>query len=222
LGELFVVAPERVGLLPRLQYSYDRTHQLAEDVPVDGGFDESSAPDQVSLNQVAAVEWQGEGWSAGYRSNESFQDNRQPGREQADLENRAHALVVGLTPHPRLQLSFDASRERSRNFETEARYQIWRGTVTATLQVMRSSTLTLLLGATSEGDLAGSSESRNLDYDLQWSTLFKRWQDHYAKVDGQIFVRYTSRYARSVDHVFVLESLTRQQALNAGFRVTFF
>ena len=81
---------------PTLTYELSRLHQVADGLPDGGLFDSlSHVPDQVSLNQTLGVTWQGAVWRGGYGFNRSFQDNRQPGRERADLRTVVHTLNLG-------------------------------------------------------------------------------------------------------------------------------
>lgn len=207
---------------PRLGYSADRTHQYGDGIPENGGFDASSVPDQISLNQNFTADWQLSKFRAGYRLNHSFVDNRQPGRAASDLKNLVNAVSVGVQPHSKLDLTFELSSERSHNFETGARYHIYRSTFGASAQTTTRSTLSLTLGTTFEGDVGDANESRNIDLDAQWSAGFSKQKDRYRKIDVQFFIRYARRYAHSIDNVFFLENLTRLQTFNTGLRITFF
>lgn len=207
-------------LLPRIGYSYERTHQYGASIPVNGGFDESSVPDQVSENHNLTADWQVSSVRLGYRHNRSFQDNRQPGRAQADLKNVVNGVTLGTPIAAVLDVSLDLTSERSHNFETDARYQIWRGTAGFRLQTSARSSLAVSLGTTLEGDVAKANESRNLDVDAQWSAGFSR--ESRPKVDAQFFVRYAQRYARSFDNVFFSESMRKLQTMNTGLKLSFF
>jgi len=79
--------------LPALQYRTDRTHQYGDGIPANSGFSATHVPDQVSLNQAAQADWQIRKLTVGYSWNRSHQDNRQVGRESADLTVVRHALT---------------------------------------------------------------------------------------------------------------------------------
>ncbi|MEW6365306.1 MAG: hypothetical protein AB1714_11810 [Acidobacteriota bacterium] len=222
LPAVFSVSGLRGQLFPRVGYSYDRTHQYGASMPTGGDFDPSSVPDQVSTNQILTADWQLANWRFGYRLNQSFQDNRQIGRAGSDLKNRVNSMTLGVTPHKKLDVSFDLSSERSLNYETGARYQIWRSTAALSLQTTLRSMLTLTIGTTFEGDVAKSNDSRNIDLDAQWAAGFSKQKDRFRKFDTQFFIRYAQRYASSYDHVFITENLTRLQTVNAGLKITFF
>lgn len=69
-----------------LTLSYDRIHQFGRGLPVNGQFDPSHVPDQVSRNAAGGLEWQGSDWRVGLQRNWTHQNNRQPGRVNADFE----------------------------------------------------------------------------------------------------------------------------------------
>ena len=116
----------------------------------------------------------------------------------------------------------DLSSERARNHATEARYEILRGTLAVTIKTSRRSVLALSGGTTSEGDVAGSCRSRNLDADAQWSTGFGAKEPGRLGLEGQLFIRYALRTASSYDTVFLLDSENQVQSVNGGVRITLF
>ena len=120
--------------LPTLTYSVDTTHQFGDSLPIGGGFNESHVPDQFSSNQLIGVEWQQALWQASYQWGRSNQDNRQPGRETADLKNFTNLVTIGVSPGGQVNLtgemSFDSAvnRQQVRTDRTRrfALYGDWR------------------------------------------------------------------------------------------------
>jgi hypothetical protein len=224
LGSLFGNRAQPSRWLPRISYSMDEFHQFAPTVPVGGGFEgnASTIPDQVSRNQNARADWQLEKWRFGYRFNRSFQDNRQPGRERADLINFMNGFSLGFNPTSRMDLNLEASFENAINRETNGRdHTLTLGPV-INWRVTESMALAIMLSGTSAGDVAGINRSRNANLDLQWSYRFSLERSRYRRVHGNFFVRYASRYASNFDSVFGLNSLTRLNTLNTGLSFTFF
>ena len=83
--------------LPVVSYDLVQTTQAGEEVPANGEFSATHVPDQRSANHSVAVQWQRNGWSAGYRLNLTQQDNRQPGREKADFAASLHNVTLAIT-----------------------------------------------------------------------------------------------------------------------------
>jgi hypothetical protein len=209
--------------LPRLSYGFDRTHQYGTGLPINSGFNSASQiPDQLSANQTAMAEWQAKQLRFGYRFNHSLQDNRQLGRERADLRNLINGFTVGLTPSNALDLSLDLSLESAKNLETSRTDRTHRLGTNLNWRMSAKTALAAMVSTMFAGDLAQTSKSRNLELDLQWSYRFSVERSRYRKVQGQFFIRYANRYARLFDNTFDLRNRTRLQTLNTGLSFTFF
>lgn len=220
--------------LPRLTYSFDRTHQFAKTLPSNADFQLEQLPNQLSTNHNFASEWQAGKWRLGYHVDDSFQANRSDREGMpvlSTLRNIAHGFSLGLNPTTSLDLGFDLSRENLQSRDSNAdkdkerndralRYGInlnWRITKNSALAINLSDTLGRSLGA-----LSLISNSRNTGYNVQWSYGFGREKSALQKVKGQFYIRYANQYARSLDHLFGINSLTRSQMVNVGLSVTLF
>ncbi len=208
---------------PRLSYAFDRMHQFADGLPINSGFTSASqVPDQVSTNQNFMSEWQSQKWRFGYRFNRSFQDNRQAGRELADLRNLINGFTFELNPASSIDLGVDLSAESSLNKEAARTDRTYRIGPNVTWRMTNQATLAATVSGIFSGDLAQTSKSRNAELDLQWSYRFGVDRGGRRKVQGQFFIRYANRYARSLDNVFGFRNLTKLQTLNTGLSFTFF
>jgi hypothetical protein len=105
--------------LPNVSYALDRIHQFGQGVPPDSGFQPSHVPDQFSTNQTLGVDSQAGRWRVAYRLNRSFQDNRQAGRLQADLQNLTHHVALDLTLDPGLDMGVEFGFEGADNREVQ-------------------------------------------------------------------------------------------------------
>ena len=109
-------------ILPNLGYSYNYVHQFGAGVPPEGGFNESHVPDQKNYVYQFSTAWQKSSWSFSYRFQNSFQDNRQPGRENNDFIRNNHVVAFRIAPVRQLDLgtnlNFDLNKNRAIN-ETE-------------------------------------------------------------------------------------------------------
>ncbi len=223
LGSLFGDQASPSPWLPRVSYNFDRTHQFGKALPVNGGFDSASQiPDQISTNQSLLAEWQFEKWRFGYRINHSFQNNRQPGRELADLKNFIHGFTFGVTPVPAFDLSFDLGRESADNREQNRTDNTLRIGSTINWRMTQKTALAATVSTTLAGDVADTSRSRNAELDLQWSYRFDMEKSRFRKISGQFFIRYANRYARMRDRLLGFSNLTKIQTLNTGISFTFF
>jgi hypothetical protein len=182
----------------------------------------SQVPDQVSTSQSFNAEWAWSRWRLGYRLNHSFQDNRQPGRERADLRNLTSGFTLGINPHNALDLNFDLNAESAQNRELNRTDRTLRFGVNTNWRLTPNTTLNATISTTGAGDLGRITRSRNAEFDLQWSYRFGFGENGWKKVQGQFFVRYANRYARFRDQAFGVSNLTKLQTLNTGLNFTFF
>ncbi|MFN0084391.1 MAG: hypothetical protein ACKVX9_03295 [Blastocatellia bacterium] len=209
--------------LPRLAYNFNRVHQRGRAFPLNAGFDSNSqVPDQISTNHDFSSEWQFQAWRLTYRFNQSLQDNRQPGRAAADLRNRINGLILGLTPHAAFDLNFDLNVESARNFEMRRIDRTLRAGINTNWRLTPRMTINAIVSNTLAGDLARTTRNRNTEFDLQWSYQFTRGEAGWRKMQGQFFLRYADRYARTRDFAFGLDNLTRLKTLNSGINFVFF
>jgi hypothetical protein len=211
--------------LPHLSFGFDRTHQRAAFVPVNGDFSSpSQIPNQVSTSQSFAAEWQlPSSLRLGYRFNYSFQDNRQLTSERADLLDETNAVTVGLNPSKALDLNFDVGTERASNFAQNAINTTLRVGTGLTWRMTGRMVWALNASTTGAGDRFGVSHRRDADFDVQYSWRFltsekTRWK----KVQGQFFIRYANRYGLARDRLFGFNTLTKFQVFNAGLNFNFF
>lgn len=210
--------------LPRLGYSFDRVHALGDAIPVNGGFelDPSTVPDFVGANQTFSADWQVKKFTWGYNVNRSFQDNRQKGRERADLGVLVNTGRVGIAATSRLNFNIDLSAESSENIEGSRVDRTYRLGPGVTWQVTRQMGLSANLANTIGGDAAKTSHSRNTEFDASWTYRFERGREGLRKVAGQFFIRYANHYSRALDRLLVTDSLRKNQTLTANLGITFF
>ncbi len=210
--------------LPRLGLNYDRVYQFGASIPVNGGFevDPSTVPNQLSINRSFTAEWQFTKYRVAYRFNRSSQDNRQSGREIADLYNTVNGFTFGFNPNQRVDLSVDINSERASNKENLRTDQIWRFGFNANLQVTKNNSLSATLSTLNAFDLGQISDNFTNEFNVQWSWRFLAGKTQFRKVQGQFFIRYASFFARAIDRNVDINNLTKSQTLNAGMNFTFF
>jgi hypothetical protein len=224
--------PQRAAWLPRVSYTFDRTHQFGAFIPTNSGFNPSGnqVPDQIGTNQGAVAEWQSGRFRYGYRFNHSAQNNFGGNREAAKLNNIVHGGTFGLSLAS-LDVNLDVNAESLNSLDNNAnkdrdrtdrttRFAMnlnWRMTRSAVLAVNLSNT-----SLSSFGDLSLRNDGRNTEFDVQWSWRFGIERSRMKKVQGQFFVRYANRYARSTSELYLFNNVLKSQTLNTGLSFTFF
>lgn len=175
---------------PQLSYQRQRTHQRGEGVPTNGDFSAGHVPDQVSVSQSGSLTWNRQATQFGYRWSQSFQDNRQTGRERSDFRAIVHGLSLGVSASQVITLHVDASVERQKLFETGVtqrlerlggglRWQPWRATELAT-------NLTQSWGL----DPSVDQRTRNTEFQIEASQGFDLYRRTEAGKQARLFVRF--------------------------------
>ena len=188
LGSL--LGPKLLIWIPMVTYGLARIHQFGAGVPASGGFTPTQVPDQVSTNHLLGLQWQGPRWRAMYQLNRSFQDNRQPGRERADLLNQTHNVSLGLTPLRSLDLAVDGALERAGNKELAQHMTTWRVGPLVTWRFTPASAVIAGLSHTHTGDVPRTSELSNTDVRLELSQRLNFFRGPSGPSPAQLFVRY--------------------------------
>lgn len=200
--------------LPQVSFAYDNTHQFGTNMPVD--FTETNVPDQVSELYTAGANWQATKVNAGYQFSRSFQDNRQLGRENADLLNYTNAFSFGVTPHPAFNAGVDFNLERAENKESDRVDKLRRYGFRIGWNTTSTSTLSVFLSQSHGEDDAQTSENDNFQSDVQWSLRI----DLHKHIQTQFFVRYSNSDSSSRDRVFSFNQDLESWSINTGINIT--
>ncbi len=222
----FFTPSKPVRWLPQISYNYDHVHNFGLFLPVDGDFrDLSQVPDQDSFNHVFNANWHlTDKFSIGYRYNRAFQDNKQPGRETADFQSAVNALSFGIKPLGSLDLNFDLSAERQKNFEQPRIDRLFRfgSQVNWRVPHLKNLTLNANFSASLAGDAANTTDSRNAEFDVQTAYRFEFGKEKFKKMQMQMFIRYANRYGDVRDRLFFVHNFNKTQTFNAGLTFNFF
>ena len=185
---LFGLAPRT--WLPLATFAWEGTSQSGDIVPVNGDFAATHVPDQYNRLRTASLSWSPQRMSLAYRWNESLQDNRQAGRERADIRARVHSVSISLNGIPRLTPALEGSVERMDMLETAQQQRTSR--VGAMLQAQLTRTLALSGSFAHAWSFDPFSErrTRNLEMQSELSQGFTLFRATDSGTQGRIFVRY--------------------------------
>jgi hypothetical protein len=222
----FFTGEKSIKWLPTVSYTFDVTHQFGAFLPTAGLFtDLSQVPDQKSYNQAFNAQWAiSDNLNIGYVHTRAFQNNRQPGRENADLASASNGITVSYKPFNSLGLDFDFARERQKSFEQQRTDRTFRLGTRANWQTpfLKNSTFSGGFSFTLAGDTGHLNDTRNGEFDAQWAYGFSFGEKKFKKVSGQFFIRYANRYGDSIDRENFFNSLNKAQTFNAGLTFNIF
>jgi hypothetical protein len=203
---------------PSLRYRIDRTHQFGAAVPAAGGFDPSHVPDQLSDNQTFGADWRWSRVAVGYQFGRAFQDNRQPGRENADLRTLSNGVTVSFTPVRRISLGANVSLVTAENLERDETDRTNRYSANATWQPLAASALALQFSNTQrENDGRGSTRD-DRSFSAQWSSPVPGM----ARFGGKWHVRYSATINAARDPTLNLDTRREDWSLDSGLSFRFF
>ncbi len=205
---------------PTVSYALNRTSQVGEGIPPDGGFASvSQVPDQTSTAQTVQVDWTGGRWRTGYSLNRSVQDNRQPGRETSDFITSAHQAMLGVTPARALDITVTLNREQSANVEFGEDSATTRVGTTVNWRLGRHDALDALMNRTLLPDV-GAGAGRTTDMSVQLSHTFELAGTRAARPRLQCFGRWT--WLSSGSFLPGFAATRRNWAVNLGATLTVF
>ncbi len=205
---------------PNLSLSYRQTHQYGLGVPVDAGFSPSHVPDQFSKSSNASLDWQGARWRVGYRWSALDQDNRQPGRENADFLNRSHALSLGLSPAGSLDLGFEVALEEAESVERQSVDDTVRLSANARWQVGKGHSFDCTVSKTNVDNDETGSEREDLSGDATWSWRLDLGRIASRPLGGRFFLRYANRQSFFFDPLFDLLDDRMLWTVTTGFNLS--
>lgn len=208
--------------IPALNATVMHVHQFGAYIPEGGGFSASHVPDQISLGGQGAIEWRLPKYRFGYRASISRQDNRQPGRELADLRGDAGTFFVGFAPTDRFDVSLESSIEHQRNLELNQRDRVRRNGATLSWRIWRdvalSANYSWLFGRNAEW----TNERDSTEGFVDLSTGFTIWPSAPQRNRSRIFLRYSTRDASTFDRVFDINSANEGWSITSGVNLSVF
>ncbi len=206
--------------LPQIfSYNVQHVHQYGDNFPID--FDpDSHVPDQVNIIHNAQLSWQLGKYGIGYTLSLSDQDNRQPGRDEADFNDINHGVNFSL-PFTQnfiasLALGVVSAIDREQNLK---RFNDSFG-VNIDWRVNKNISLTSDYSIIRGGDSKDFSENDNTSFQAQLSYQFELAMFGNQKLPGQLFFRYALNDNYSIDNQFQFESEGRNQSINGGFNLS--
>jgi hypothetical protein len=176
--------------LPLATFRWEGTIQAGDAVPVNGDFAATHVPDQYNRLRAASLSWSPDRFQIAYRWDESLQDNRQVGRERADIRARVHGLSIALNGSPRVTPALEASVERQDIRETAQQQRTSRVGTAIQAQVTRTLAFSANLAHTWSFDPFGERRTRNVELQSELSQGFTLYRAVDGGTQGRMFLRY--------------------------------
>lgn len=203
-------------------YAYQRNHQYGINLPI--GFDDpaSQIPDQKNYLHNVSFSWSGEIWDLSYSYSRSFQDNRQPGRAEADFKNYEHGVTLGLRLSDKLHVAPGISRVRARDVENAITTKTWSPNFSFDWQFAPQWSLTGNYGYTRIKDDIDRARSSDTTAQTQVSRSFTVPGPRGRKLPGQLFLRHALQRVSATDTLLEIDNDARTWTINGGISLSLF
>ena len=209
--------------LPSVDYSYQKTHQLAINSPdsLESGFNQDShLPDQITTSHDISNSWQFETFSLSLQSSHSFQDNRQIGREESDFKNLQHSVSFNWQQNENNAWVFSFSKNRQLDLEASKIQYSESAAVSYNWQSIEGLALAISYALNKENDSLKESKSfsNTADISIIKSLTKGEWL---LPVDGSVSLRVNYNDSELIDNIFEqrnkLGTTTAQLAISLSF-----
>ncbi|MBD1846257.1 hypothetical protein H6F89_23125 [Cyanobacteria bacterium FACHB-63] len=210
------------NLLPTLTYSFQKTHQFGANIPTPelSAFDPTEIPDQLTTTRQFGVSWSMSQFNLSYQLSNTFQDNRQLSRENADFKTISHQIAVGWQPNPRFSLNLGYVFTSAKSFEEDITRFTSSPTIGITWEMFPKLTLGLNYNRSDEFDSFNQKFGRNttLEAILTWQFNINVLG---RTMPASAFIRYGRQSNLNRDRLFDLDTNATIQTVNAGLSFSF-
>ena len=207
---------------PTLTVGLNVTHQFGTGVPTNSDMTATRVPDQVTTSKTAGIECQLNGLRAGYRGAYTLQDNRQVGRENADVANQTHAISLSISAVSQLMVTIDGSLESLENKETQQIVRTNRIGLGLSASVFRGCTTSINGTLSRSKDKSGSASQTQGFFSIESSYAFDLSRSFVFNWRGQVFARYSWNESTSANDLFDIHSRTRAWVISTGISFNLF
>jgi hypothetical protein len=224
LAELLRAKSATNSIWPRLSLQWQDNRQFAVNSPdfALSGIQPSHRPDQANRTASAAAAWSLGRYGINYSVNHARQDNRQPGRENADFLNLGHQLSLSVAWSETLNLN--AGANRTRQFSTEKQLAGYVDGATFGLEWHPRDHWTISgnYALTRGDDSRDLALSRGHTLQTQLARRFTLPGLFGAPMQGQAFVRHALQSTSNTDRSLGLQASGRSWTINLGASLSLF
>jgi hypothetical protein len=211
------------SLLPTISYSYQQTAQNGSiSAALNGGFDESSEiPSQLNNTQEIGLEWKfSDTLSFDYKFSNTFQDNRQLGRENADFHNISHQFSVGWQPSQQLRFNLGYNFTNAQNIERQITRFTQSPTFGVSWEFVPDVTLAANYNFNNDSDSIGESLIRSNGLDLLLTWNFKT-NTFGRENPGSVFLRYSGQSNLNSSSIGNINTDSTINTISTGMTLSF-
>jgi hypothetical protein len=198
LPALFGTSEKPANVWPQIQWESKRIRQYTLRIPDGTNAKSSFWPDQLNYAHKGSLNWNYEPYTISYNVEIGEQDNRQPGRENADFLIHTHGLTIAWRASEKLTLNVGYNRSRNFSYEKSQTTYNNGGTFNAEWQASELWSVKSDFSKTIAYDSLREQYSNVLAAALQVARKFTI-HPFDRKLPGQVFVRVAYANNRALD-----------------------
>ncbi len=211
------------SFLPTISYSYQQTAQNGSIVSAaSGDFDDpSKIPNQFNFTHNLGLSWKfSDALSFDYKFSDTFQDNRQQGRETADFHNIGHQFSLDWQPSQHLRFNLGYSFTTAQNIERQLTRFTQSPTLGVSWEFVPNVTLAANYNFNNDTDSAGEASTRSagLDLILTWNFQTNTFG---RESPGSVFLRYGSQSNLNSSSIDNINTNATINTFSAGMSLSF-
>jgi hypothetical protein len=211
------------SLLPTISYSYQQTAQNGSiAAAANGDFaDPSKIPSQINNTQEIGLDWKfSDALSFNYKFSNTFQDNRQQGRENADFHNISNQFSVGWQPSQQLRFNLGYNFTNAQNIERQITRFTQSPTFGVSWEFFPDVTLAANYNFNNDSDSIGESLTRSNALDLLLTWNFKT-NTFGRENPGSIFLRYSNQSNLNSSSIGNINTNSTIDTISTGMSLSF-
>jgi hypothetical protein len=211
------------SLLPTISYSYQQTAQNGSIVAAASGdfADPSKIPNQFNHTQEIGLGWKfSDALSFDYKFSNTFQDNRQQGRENADFYNISHQFSVGWQPSQQLRFNLGYNFTNAQNIERQITRFTQSPTFGVSWEFVPDVTLAVNYNFNNDSDSIGESLTRSNALDLLLTWNFKT-NTFGRENPGSVFLRYSGQSNLNSSSIGNINTNSTINTISTGMSLSF-
>ena len=220
LPTIFGTSEKPANLWPAVQLESRRVRQYTLRIPDGTNARSSFWPDQINLTHKAGLNWNYEPYTITYNFEIGDQDNRQPGREEADFLIHTQVLTIAWKVSDKLNLNLGFNRSRNFSYEKGQATYSNGGTAGIDWQVSDVWSIKADYAKTLAFDSLNQQYSNTLSAALQIARKFTLEQFG-KKLPGQVFIRVAYADNRALDTVVAQVLSGKQTLIQTGLSLNF-
>jgi hypothetical protein len=209
-------------LLPTVTYGIQQTNQIGSiSAAAGGGFNApSQTPNQSNTTNQIGLDWTIGTVNLNYKYITAFQDNRQVGRETADVRNLTHQLSTSWQATPQFRLNLGYNFVNATNFEQSITRFTNSPTIGTSWEFMPGTIFAFNYNSNKDSDSLGQAftNGESLEFLLTRNFNLKALE---REIPSSVFIRYGKQSTLNINSQNSINTNAAIDTISAGLTLSF-